>query len=269
MTTPISGSDSNRNTQGSQGSQGSSQSPQQSAAQTGAGRNIGQESSYFQSQLGGRPGSSAQQDLSAAEAEGNQSTTRSSSTQDSGPTKKPDDKKDDKKTDKKEDKKTDTEDKGKKTDADVQGNVPQTQKEAGPVTVDQKPAMTPHVEINNIVNQVVDKLQVSLPQLNGGQEVRMTLKTPGMSGTEVRITKTGDDLNIAFKTDTPESMQFLMEHVGTLQDGLSSKLPNLNININVGNPPAQDQGNEGRSRGGGGGQQGQGQQGQQGQGQQK
>jgi type III secretion system needle length determinant len=114
--------------------------------------------------------------------------------------------------------------------------------------------------LNDMVNQIVDRITVGATGADGAQEVRIFLKDEVLGGTEIRISQNaGGDLEVTFVAPDKDIQDFLDARQGEIRTALGDKLKK-DINVNVldrdaaqnqqGDQRGQEQGqpDDGRSR---------------------
>jgi type III secretion system needle length determinant len=104
------------------------------------------------------------------------------------------------------------------------------------------------VQLDNIVQQVADRILVTPPGVGGQQEVRIMIKDSILPGTEVRITQHAGQMQISLVTDSARSHDLLTQHQAALQERLTEKLGKDTVVVNVKMDSQGQPDRDGRSR---------------------
>ena len=94
---------------------------------------------------------------------------------------------------------------------------------------------------------VAERIFVTNPELSQKQEVLIVLKQEVLPGTQIKLSREGDVLNIAFQARGQETANFINQNVGQLRELLQGRLGEP-VNIAVKSEQEQREENEGRSR---------------------
>jgi len=81
-----------------------------------------------------------------------------------------------------------------------------------------------NVSVSDISREIADRILVSDPELSGRQEVRIMLKESVLPGTEIRIRKEGDSVQIQLVTTSNDTFILLSDRKDQLQGHLHSRL---------------------------------------------
>ncbi len=110
--------------------------------------------------------------------------------------------------------------------------------------------VTSPAKLHELTEKIVSRILVSAPDdAAKTPEVRITLDNGIMKGTEVRITRDGNELNVSFFTETADAGNLLSQQQGIMKQTLSQNL-RLDVHVSVGDAKSQQQqdNNQGRSR---------------------
>ena len=94
---------------------------------------------------------------------------------------------------------------------------------------------------------VAERIFVTNPELSQKQEVLIVLKQDVLPGTQIKLSREGDVLNIAFQARGEETANFISQNASQLRDLLQARLGET-VNIAVKSEKEQQEENEGRSR---------------------
>jgi type III secretion system needle length determinant len=109
------------------------------------------------------------------------------------------------------------------------------------------PLPTDGGSLENVVQQICDKILVSDPA-SGGREVRITLKDSILPGTEIRLLQDAGRLQVQFVTDNVDSQNRLAQHQAALQSLLSERLEGRDVVVEVAMESGAENMGDGRSR---------------------
>jgi type III secretion system needle length determinant len=101
--------------------------------------------------------------------------------------------------------------------------------------------------VAQIGDLVAERILVTNPELNQKQEVLIILKQDVLPGTQIKLSREGDVLHIAFQVRSEDTSNFIHQNLGQLRDLLHTKLGET-VNIAVKTEQQQREENEGRSR---------------------
>lgn len=119
---------------------------------------------------------------------------------------------------------------------------------AAPAAVQDAAAMA-GPSLDNVVQQIADKILVSDPGTSGGvREVRIMLKESALPGTEIRILQEAGKLQVQFRTDNTRVQEMLLQNQSSLQTLLSERLEKHDVVVDVAMDSRSQDTNDGRSR---------------------
>ena len=109
----------------------------------------------------------------------------------------------------------------------------------------------PPSRAGELVEQIADRILVSMPAPGASGEVRISLKQSILDGSEVRIFHDGGELRIVFTAETESAQRFLALNRGPFQQTLGERLPDQRVRVSIEAPEqgaATREENRGRSR---------------------
>jgi type III secretion system needle length determinant len=113
----------------------------------------------------------------------------------------------------------------------------------------QDPAAMAGASLDNIVQQIADRILVSDPATSGGaREVRILLKESALPGTEIRILQEAGKLQVQFRTDNARVQELLLQNQSSLQTLLNERLEKHEVVVDVAMDSRGQDTNDGRSR---------------------
>ncbi len=101
--------------------------------------------------------------------------------------------------------------------------------------------------VAQIGNLVAERILVTNPELGQKQEVLIMLKQDVLPGTQIKLSREGDVLHIAFQARGEDTANFISQNSGQLKDLLQTRLGEA-VNVAVKTDKEQREENEGRSR---------------------
>ena len=102
-----------------------------------------------------------------------------------------------------------------------------------------------------LVEQVADRILVSMPDSGAPGEVRISLKQSILDGSDVRIFHEGGELKVVFVTETESAQRFLADNRQRFQQTLEERLQDQRVHVQVEAPNRDGSSREdrhGRSR---------------------
>ena len=105
-------------------------------------------------------------------------------------------------------------------------------------------------DINQIAQQVADRILVSSPNAKTNPEVRIQLNDSYLQGSDVRVFREGGELRIVFVAQSADTANYIAQNRDSMQQALSSRLPGeqVAVSIETTNPRQSGEENQGRSR---------------------
>ncbi len=126
-----------------------------------------------------------------------------------------------------------------------------TSKLPGETKASEAHATTSPAKLHELTEKIVSRILVSAPgDASKVPEVRITLDHGVMKGTEVTISKEGNELSVSFSAETADAANLLSQQQGVMKQTLSQNLK-LDVQISVADAHTQQQqqqDNQGRSR---------------------
>ena len=110
---------------------------------------------------------------------------------------------------------------------------------------------SPVSRASELVEQIADRILVSMPDSGAPGEVRISLKQSILDGSEVRVFRAGGELKVVFVAETESAQRFLAMNKVQFQQTLGERLQDQRVQVEVEAPKgggASREDNRGRSR---------------------
>lgn len=126
-------------------------------------------------------------------------------------------------------------------------SVPETQSTNAPATVH-----APSTEAVEIAREVAERILVSAPNPGAPEEVRVSLNTSVLDGSDIRIFREAGELKVVFVAQTESAERFLADNRAVFQQTLGERLQDERVHVEVSSTNDRDGASredaEGRSR---------------------